>query len=218
MQAISGAVVMKTALSIELLVPLKCSAFPKLPWSVLNFIFKSAINHRAELEINPSAIKAPEQSLFSPASIVWHSLTSGNRKLPDVLTLQLLAPAGILTATICTGERLQKNSSPSPITYVPQSTKSYYTVASEISAGFTFIDGRWQSAKVPFLSASILQQGASWQSLSVGWRTGPLHLLLFCMWFIIHYRKAFSHAIKFSLDAEGDQECLGWRKNSLLGY
>lgn len=45
----------------------------------------------------------------------------------------------------------------------------------------------------------------------------PLHLLLFCMWFTISYRKAFSHAIKFSLDVEGDQECLGWRKNSLLG-
>ena len=106
----------------------------------MNFIFKSAINHGAELEISPSAIKAPEQSLLSPASIVCHGLTSGIRKLPDVLTLQLPAPAGILTATICTGERLWKSSSPSPFTYVLLSTKSYYPMASAISAGFTLID------------------------------------------------------------------------------
>lgn len=106
----------------------------------MNFIFKSAINHGAELDISPSAIKAPEQSLLSPASIVCHGLTSGISKLPDVLTLQLLAPAGILTATICMGERLQESSSPSPFIYVPLSTESYYPTASAISAGFALID------------------------------------------------------------------------------
>lgn len=45
----------------------------------------------------------------------------------------------------------------------------------------------------------------------------PLHLPLVSMWFTARRRKAFSHAIKFSLDAEGDQECLGRRKKSLPG-
>lgn len=106
----------------------------------MNFIFKSAINHGAELEISPSAIKAPKQSLLGPASIVCHGLTSGIRKLPDVLTLQLLAPAGILTATICMGERLRKSSSPSPFTDIPQSTKTYYPMAFAISVVFSLID------------------------------------------------------------------------------
>lgn len=75
--------------------------------------------------MSPSAIKAAEHSLLSPVSIVHHSLTSGIRKLPDVLTLLLLAPAGILTASICMGERLWKSSSPSPFTYIPPSSKSY---------------------------------------------------------------------------------------------
>lgn len=81
--------------------------------------------------MSPSAIKAAEQSLLSPVSIVCHGLTSGIRKLPDVLTLQLLAPAGILTATICMGERLWESSSPSPFTDAPPSTDSYYPMASD---------------------------------------------------------------------------------------
>lgn len=120
--------------------PLKRSASPNFLGSVLNFIFKSAINHRAELEMSPSAIKAAEQSLLSPASIVHHGLTSGIRKLPDVLTLPLLAPAGILTASICTGKRLGKSSSPSPFTHIPPSSKSYYPTASAIFAGFTLTE------------------------------------------------------------------------------
>lgn len=90
--------------------------------------------------MSPNAIKAAEQSLLSPVSIVHHGLTSGIRKLPDVLTLPLLAPAGILTASICMGERLRKSSSPFPSTYIPLSSNSYYPRASAISAGFTLID------------------------------------------------------------------------------
>lgn len=127
----------------------------------MNFVFKSAINHGAELEMSPSAIKAVEQSLLSPVSIVHHGLTSGIRKLPDVLTLPLLAPAGILTASICMGERLRKSSSPSPFTDIPPSSKSHYPTASAISAGFTLIDGILHPAKVPFLAAPIPWQGTS---------------------------------------------------------
>lgn len=90
--------------------------------------------------MSPSAIKAAEQILLSPVSIVHHGLTSGIRKLPDVLTLPLLAPAGILTASICMGERLWKSISPSPFTYIPPRSKSYYPRASVISASFILID------------------------------------------------------------------------------
>lgn len=111
--------------------------------------------------MSPSAIKAAEQSLLSPVSIVHHGLTSGIRKLPDVLTLPLLAPAGILTASICTGKRLGKSSSRSPFTHIPPSSKSYYATASAISAGFTLTDRILHPAKVPFLAAPIPWQGAS---------------------------------------------------------
>lgn len=103
MQAISG--VLKLLWALSSWCHWSTLPFPNFLGSVWNFIFKSAINHGAEVEMSPSAIKAAEQSLLSPVSIVHHGLTSGIRKLPDVLTLLLLAPAGILTASICMGEK-----------------------------------------------------------------------------------------------------------------
>lgn len=167
MQAVSGAAVMKLHWVLSSWCHWSALPSPNFLGSVLNFIFKSAINHGAELEMSPSAIKAAEQSLLSPVSIVHHGLTSGIRKLPDVLTLPLLAPAGILTASSCTGQRLRKSSSPSPFTYIPPSSKSYYPTASVISAGFTLIDWILRPAKVAFLAAPIPWQGTSWQSPSI---------------------------------------------------
>lgn len=120
----------------------------------MNFIFKSAINHRAELETGPSAIKAPEQSLLSPASIVCHGLTSGTGKL--LRCVNFAAPGSCrnlncyqLDGGAASGEQL----SPAFIC-APLSADSLHP-----PQVFTPVGCRLRPTKVPFPSVSIFWQG-----------------------------------------------------------
>lgn len=155
--------------------------------------------------MSPSAIKAAE-----PAQPSEHCSPRPDFRHQETSRCNFAAPGSFrnLKCFHLYRGKTQKSSSPSLFTYIPPSSKSCYPTASAISAGFTLTDGTLHPAPCPSLllpplAGSILRE--------------PLHLLLLCLWFTARSRKAFSHAIKFSLDVEGDQECLGWRKNSLLG-